>query len=68
VRYVRDLQRSTTNRIFEDLLDEFYRRRASGESPKLKDMANEYERGAHYGALRKYKMGYDAELKRLREE
>jgi hypothetical protein len=50
---VRDLQRSTTNRIFEDLLDEFYRRRARGESPKLEDMANEYEMGAHYGALRK---------------
>jgi hypothetical protein len=62
----RELLRNDINQRMDDLLYEYYRRRQQLEDPRLSDMAIEY--GVDYGKLRKYKMRFDEEMRRIRDQ
>jgi hypothetical protein len=62
-RNARDYQRVAIGRRFEELLNDYYHRRAMGQSPNLRAMSEEY--GVNYGSLRQYKIKYDRERRRL---
>ena len=61
----REILRSNMNQHYHDLLAEFYQRRSEGKNPKLSAMAKEYS--VDYGRLRKYKIGFDAEMRQILE-
>ena|SRR5689334_11753323 len=65
-RTARDIRRQAFGDRFRDLLIRYYDRRAKGESPVLRQMAD--EAGLNYASLRQYKIKFDAERRAAMKE
>lgn len=55
--HVRRYRRAAIGQTFTEILDDYYQRKAHGESPNLREMAR--AAGVKYGSLRQAKIRYD---------
>jgi hypothetical protein len=60
--YARDLRRGALSQLFTEILDDYYDRKARGESPNLRERAR--AAGVKEGSLRQAKVRYDQQRRK----